>query len=395
MLLRDDGQGDFHLAIIDREGSIIDKTVLGSAWYSSIELLDDNAVLVVSNVSLFRYDDLVLTASSVNEYAIDVTYHLEEGIIEILSGNKILIEDIDLLPLYEIDLPYTENERVSSYYENGINYVLSKGDDISYITSYDSIGTAIQIHAGLIDHKYSDLLIQNNRFNFWGVNDCWGSSNFLKMDIDGFDSEIILNDLTIEFFEATLDTLVYDTIIWADGSETIRKELFYNWKVLISNSGDNTVNRLNFVSNRPSIGRPMYIYFETEETLEPGQSVEYTGDLSVYESVFSNYIHLAVSSDLLDANCDDNRTGLELLTSTVDIKVNDWSIYPNPSSSIINLPFDDETEYQIFDLTGRCVQQSISRNYQIDISSLSDGIYFISVSREGNHRTIKKFIKGS
>lgn len=212
------------------------------------------------------------------------------------------------------------------------------------------------------------------------------------MDIDGFDTEIVLNNLIVDFFDVRLDSTVYDTVTWNSGDEVISTILIYSWEMLILNSGISSIDGYSVVSNR-DLGRPMFISFDSDVALEPGQSNEHTGSLAISESNFTSYIHLAVYSDLLDESCEDNRGKQELLTNTAELEVEDWYVYPNPASELINLSFEEDFGYRIMDVAGRCLKKSTSYNSQIDVSSLSNGIYFLSVSINGKRSTIVRFVK--
>lgn len=59
-----------------------------------------------------------------------------------------------------------------------------------------------------------------------------------------------------------------------------------------------------------------------------------------------------------------------------------FEIFPNPAQDIIHLPFSEEVEYQIIDLSGKLC----AKNYttcQINISHLSIGLYILVVERDG------------
>jgi hypothetical protein len=74
-----------------------------------------------------------------------------------------------------------------------------------------------------------------------------------------------------------------------------------------------------------------------------------------------------------------------------------WTLFPNPAASHIQLGFaNDKTakDIKIMDALGRVVIQLESREQEIDIpiSSLSPGIYFVTVSQE-NNQSARKLIK--
>jgi Leucine-rich repeat (LRR) protein len=69
------------------------------------------------------------------------------------------------------------------------------------------------------------------------------------------------------------------------------------------------------------------------------------------------------------------------------------SIYPNPAKSEINISSDNIIEsIEFIDVFGKVIKSSLNSNNTIDVSNLSNGLYFLQVyTKEGS--AIKKFIK--
>ena len=67
-----------------------------------------------------------------------------------------------------------------------------------------------------------------------------------------------------------------------------------------------------------------------------------------------------------------------------ELTIENFKIYPNPTSSYINIILDVEENYEIiiFDMTGRCVKKSfVSDNKTtIDLSDINKGVYFININ---------------
>lgn len=67
-----------------------------------------------------------------------------------------------------------------------------------------------------------------------------------------------------------------------------------------------------------------------------------------------------------------------------ELTIENFKIYPNPTSSYINIISDVEEIYEIiiFDMTGRCVKKSfVSDNKTtIDLSDINKGVYFININ---------------
>lgn len=70
---------------------------------------------------------------------------------------------------------------------------------------------------------------------------------------------------------------------------------------------------------------------------------------------------------------------------------NSFNVYPNPGSSIINISAPQQTRFSIVDTEGEAIfTETISTVVSIDISKLSNGIYYVKDHQTG--KTIK-FIK--
>lgn len=86
------------------------------------------------------------------------------------------------------------------------------------------------------------------------------------------------------------------------------------------------------------------------------------------------------------------------LTSTLsneDFDSNSFSIYPNPTSSVLNISNPNSLEIKnilVVDINGRIVKNQSDSLSQINVSDLNAGVYFVTIeAAEG--KTTKKFIK--
>ncbi|HLG03594.1 MAG TPA: T9SS type A sorting domain-containing protein, partial [Bacteroidia bacterium] len=79
----------------------------------------------------------------------------------------------------------------------------------------------------------------------------------------------------------------------------------------------------------------------------------------------------------------DNTTPLGIPTSEID---GAYTLYPNPASDFVvievNNPANDAYKYEVFDATGRSVMifQNTNSRTEIDLTSLSEGYYFIKAT---------------
>lgn len=86
------------------------------------------------------------------------------------------------------------------------------------------------------------------------------------------------------------------------------------------------------------------------------------------------------------------------LTSTLSNEIfdsNSFSIYPNPTSSVLNISNPNNVEIKnisVVDINGRIVKNQSDSLSQINVSDLNAGVYFVTIeAAEG--KTTKKFIK--
>jgi parallel beta-helix repeat protein len=86
----------------------------------------------------------------------------------------------------------------------------------------------------------------------------------------------------------------------------------------------------------------------------------------------------------------------EKISNIEAIQVN---IYPNPANNSVHIVLDKLPEtsvrYQLYDIQGRELRNGIfsGQQQELDISSLSKGLYFISVNIENQSRITKKIVK--
>ncbi|MDP4273255.1 MAG: T9SS type A sorting domain-containing protein [Bacteroidota bacterium] len=75
----------------------------------------------------------------------------------------------------------------------------------------------------------------------------------------------------------------------------------------------------------------------------------------------------------------------------------DFSVYPNPASTLINLSFKDGTDLSrvhvsIYNLSGKLMYSALGYSSPVDISGFSNGLYIVRVTDEHSYSTAKKII---
>ncbi len=82
--------------------------------------------------------------------------------------------------------------------------------------------------------------------------------------------------------------------------------------------------------------------------------------------------------NMLDGSC---------ILSTDEQLLNDFTIWPNPAHEVLNLSLTD-SPYQIFDFTGKIVQQATVSMYRISLDNLSTGMYLLRIDGHGTQRFV-------
>lgn len=84
---------------------------------------------------------------------------------------------------------------------------------------------------------------------------------------------------------------------------------------------------------------------------------------------------------------------LSTSTTTAEIELSSFSIYPNPTSDIVNIENSEPFSLELYNLSGqKLLNTNFSQYHSIDISSFSKGIYFLRMTTITNNRHIEKLI---
>ena len=75
----------------------------------------------------------------------------------------------------------------------------------------------------------------------------------------------------------------------------------------------------------------------------------------------------------------------------IDVETKKISLYPNPTSGVINVEIDNPFEAVVYNYQGQVVMRMRNNDRQIDMSHLTAGVYFVEI-RDGQNRMIEKVI---
>ena len=253
-------------------------------------------------------------------------------------------------------------------------------------------------------------------------------------DIDNVTQTPILNDFTTLI--SSLGNNNYRFIIYTIGNDIISSgnQTILTLPIFVENSIDlgqytfefsnvvlSSETNQNISSDAPSVG---YIYV-TEDSIAPvitllgdaAVSIEvgdtyidagatakdnYDGDITSNIVTVSNVDTAIVGSytvtyDVSDANGNAAATVTRIVTvedalSMVEIEKIELDIFPNPTSSIWQIKSSKMIEsLDLFDVTGKRLiyKKTLSNDFQIDATSLPDGVYYILINNNKLVRLIK------
>jgi hypothetical protein len=83
-----------------------------------------------------------------------------------------------------------------------------------------------------------------------------------------------------------------------------------------------------------------------------------------------------------------------IVNSVSEARGTDWSVFPNPSTGILNVSLPDGMhQIDVLDLTGRVVASSFTNGVaRINLEQLSTGIYMVQLITDGIPQATKKVV---
>ncbi|MBR4535783.1 MAG: T9SS type A sorting domain-containing protein, partial [Bacteroidales bacterium] len=223
------------------------------------------------------------------------------------------------------------------------------------------------------------------------VFDAAGTQNVTLPTVNGCDSVVTMT-LTVNMPVSTdLQVTACESYEWNEDTYTESGD--YTQTYTAANGCDSvvtlhlTIN--NSVSTEFSIETSENCYTWNEQTYcQSGDYVQTFSAANGCDSVVT--LHLTISVGINSHNLNISMT-----------------VYPNPTSDVINVEFGMDNEQwqpdvlQLFDASGKIVNSvKLSNTYngstrttQIDLSNLSNGIYFLKATKEGQTMAIRKIVK--
>jgi hypothetical protein len=88
------------------------------------------------------------------------------------------------------------------------------------------------------------------------------------------------------------------------------------------------------------------------------------------------------------------RYGSGSATGILETMIQYTSVYPNPTTSYLNVHAKKSfTQYSVYDLTGKLIHEGSIQSSTIDVSELSEGMYFLYLTDNKNSSVMLRFIK--
>ena len=280
--------------------------------------------------------------------------------------------------------------KFKNYGSNNITsavFVLKEGNAVIATATYSGVLT--QFNSATIQFEDIDIdLSENYSVEIQSIN---GVSNFnpefstanLPFSISAPSGiEIKVKIHTNDYPEKLLWNITSSSSIIASGGPYTDANDYAVIEHTITLSDDSDCYSLNLISNDGYGWRKWY--WGTPETVTPGIEV-FSGSNIVYSNLnVGNFGSVMLVENFLS-------TGL---LSVDEINTENFAVYPNPTSGILQITGDEFFELNVFDTMGKQVFHSdaISSTNPIDLSGLSNGIYIAIFLDYNNNQIVHKII---
>lgn len=127
---------------------------------------------------------------------------------------------------------------------------------------------------------------------------------------------------------------------------------------------------------------------------EEGVSYFLNGELQYTGALLYNIDELRFAHDNYSGSAFIDDVSIDHVSVQVrEITENSWQIYPNPVEDVLFLEgLADVESYAIYDITGKNLSRLNNNTKQIDVSHLTNGVYFLQINTQKGQVT-KKFVK--
>ncbi|APY09142.1 hypothetical protein BWZ20_12885 [Winogradskyella sp. J14-2] len=267
------------------------------------------------------------------------------------------------------------------------------GDNDVFFTVTDQNGNSdsVTVTVTVIDTETPTVIAQNISAPL----DSNGLVTIDALDIDNGSSDNCLLDISIDNTTFSCEDLGDNTVILTAIDDSGNSNSTPAIVTVIDNLSpialgqDITVD----LAGQPSV-------MITAADLDNGSNDNCTFSLSLNQDTFTLPGDYAVDLTIEDSS--GNTDIITLIVTVIDttLSSNDFEtdenvirLYPNPVQSLLFIESEHEiSELHIFDITGKTVTKKVKPSTHVDVSSISEGVYFITLY-VNNTQVTKRFIK--
>ncbi|WP_300567566.1 FG-GAP-like repeat-containing protein [Flavobacterium sp.] len=283
--------------------------------------------------------------------------------------------------------------------DGDMDFLLSNISDTNKLYRNNGNGTFTDIYATTgIDPQVGSWELQTGDFNNDGFVDfLWQNNKQLYLN----NGNMTFTGYAFPFSEGGIGDLNNDGFLDVQYNNTV----YYN----VPNANKwIKINLQGIQSNRNGIGARVEIYGtwgKQIREIRSGHGFSHQSSLNAYFGIGTatgvTQVIIRWPSGLVDTinNPTINQALLVVegaTLSTSDFANSDFSVYPNPAKSILNIKVKTDNAVQsaqVYDLTGKLVLESEVKNEAISVESLSSGTYILLIRGENGKDYSQKFIK--
>lgn len=307
--------------------------------------------------------------------------------------------------------PRTTYESLHDF-SSGYQYDPSVGNDTVAYFDYEGSATAQFPNNPINDTTFGRQSFENyyayddgTAEKAYGVT---GNQGLLAYKFKTYQADSLIGIL-IHFVPSVVDVSnnLFLLTVWGDDNgkpgNIIYEDEAYAPNQPIYESGRNKFHRYLFKDTMiVPVGETFYIGMRqlNEERLNIGFDMNHDNSDKIFWSVNhggtwynASFPGSVMMRPIISSNMNDKVVGVENFGKITQIDY-DFNIYPNPTSSFVNIDFienDNQTQFEIVDLNGRIIKH-IDYNYNIDVSSIQSGIYLVKRIENNQIVKVKKLI---
>lgn len=163
---------------------------------------------------------------------------------------------------------------------------------------------------------------------------------------------------------------------------------FYGWEFDENASTANDVRARSWCEIVSLFPDPLQ---DDQATHNNGATIYYNGETTIANKVIWAQAQQAKGVMIweLGQDCFNTNSLLGTIKSTIEgtlsadaLVNNEFRIYPNPTKGIIQVPQFNQEKYQIYTISGKFIQQGTVLQSQINLATLTDGIYCLRIQNQ-------------